>query len=123
MISQIINFCGYQFNLAYDPAVITITGEEAEAGITPGMIGSTVIPIDVWRFNPVGTQGKVTILGHTVGSVGVTGSGYIIQIHFRAIGNAGTKSSITLSDLKLFNDEAMLITPVTNVDGVIIIMP
>lgn len=118
-VSQVNNFCAYQFVIMYDPAVIAIMGVEGEAGITPGTIGSATIPVDGWRFSPLGVQGNVVILGHTVGSEGLTGSGHIIQAHFRVTGNAGTKSNITISELKLFNEEANQIMPVTIINTTI----
>ena len=118
-VTQVTDFAAYQFQVAYDPAVIQVVGEEGGAGLTPGLVGSTTIPLDGWVFSPPGKQGRMIVLGHLSGAVSTTGSGYLVQVHFRAVGAAGQKSDITLSQLKLFNVVPSLISEVNTVGGLV----
>ena len=52
-ISQVTGLYTYQLDLSYDSSVIQIDDDSNGAtGITKGLIGSTVIPLDGWAFQP-----------------------------------------------------------------------
>jgi len=95
----VTNFDSGQFDVSYDPNVIEVID------VTAGSIGGTPIPIDDWSLDPVGTQGKVRVLCNVSGVPGVTGEGYLAEIHFRVVGEDGDSSNITLSGGVLYDNE------------------
>ena len=99
-VGQVTNFDSCQFDVSYDPNVIEVTG------VTAGNISGTSIPIDGWSLDPVGTQGKVRVLCNVPDVPGVTGEGYLAEIHFRVVGQDGDSSNITLSGGVLYDNES-----------------
>lgn len=117
-VTLLTNLNSYQFDLAYDPAVIEVVGPEGGPdGVTNGMIGSTPVPVAMWGYWPPGTPGKIRVLGHLPGVTGATGSGYLCDVHFHVIGPVGSMSNLAFSNGWLFNVQADPITPVTWVDS------
>jgi hypothetical protein len=114
----------YQFDLAYDSLVLQVTGEEGGDGVTPGLIGSTVMPLDGWTFydpSKLSTQqqhlqGKLRAIGHLKTRNGATGQGYLIQLHFQVVGSAGTNSKLSLSNVKLYDSSGNYLT-ISTQDG------
>lgn len=91
-IADVIDFDAAQYDITYNPAVIRVTD------VTNGDINGTVIPVnDTWGYVPADTQGTIRILNNVKDLAGVSGSGYLAEIHFHAVG-AGT-SAIDLIDL------------------------
>jgi len=104
-ISEVTALDAYQFDVAYDPAVIEVIGEEGGAeGVTDGVIDSTLVPIDMWGFMPLGTPGTITVLGNMPGVAGVSGSGYLAQIHFHVVGECCDTGDIALYNGRLFDN-------------------
>ena len=104
-ISEVTNLDSYQIDISYDPAVIEVIGAEGSTeGVTSGLIDSTPVPIAMWAFSPLGTQGTITVLGNIPGVAGITGLGYLVEIHFRVLGESGSTSDITLSNGLLFDN-------------------
>jgi hypothetical protein len=92
----------WQTEISYDTTVLQVVGlEGASAGVTKGLFGSTLLPVDMWSFKPVGIPGKIGVVGHTTPSV--SGSGYLMIIHFKVIGAAGKSSFLNFSGTKLFD--------------------
>jgi len=58
----------------------------------------------MWGFVPPGTRGTVSVLGNLPGISGLTGSGYLAEIHFHTVGEIGSSSNITPSNGKLFDN-------------------
>jgi len=113
-ITEVANLDAYQFDLTYDPTVIEIIGVEGSAaGVTPGLINSTSIPIDMWDFSPPGEPGTMSVTGNVPGDAGVTGSGYLAEVHFHAISSSGDPSDITVSSGQLLDNTGTEITPIT----------
>jgi hypothetical protein len=119
-VSEVTDLSAFEFTLSYDETVIQ-TSEE-DSAVTPGIIGSSKLEYEnlVWSFIP-GNEGKLRILGVIKGS-GVTGSGTIMQIHFKVVGEAGRSSTLTLSKTKegrrtmdlLFDDQGETIATYVN---------
>ncbi len=104
-IDEVTGLDAYQFDVTYDPSVIEIIGVEGGIeGVTPGMIDSTSIRVDMWMFQPIGIPGTIRVLGNLPGVSGVTGTGYLAEIHFHVVGEIGSSSDITLSNGKLFDN-------------------
>jgi len=99
-ITEVVNFDSCQYDVTYDPTVLEATD------VTDGIIGETAIAVDMWDFIPAGTQGKIRVLGNVPGIPGVSGSGYLAEIHFNVVGSAGDTSNIAISGGKLFDYSA-----------------
>ncbi len=102
-IADVTDFDAAQYDISYDPLVLEITS------VTPGLIGSTAVPVN-WAYIPAGEQGRIRIVNNIPDVTGVSGSGYLSEIHFRAVGTAGTHSDITISDGLLGDINAAAIT-------------
>lgn len=118
-ITEVTLFDSAQFDVWYDPGVIQVlVGLEGNSdGVTHGVIDSTEIPIDMWGYVPQGTPGRMRIICNLPGTTGVSGSGYLADIHFHVVGAPGTSSVLHFSDGLLSNNVAQKIEPVTWVDG------
>ena len=117
-ISDVANFKACQFDLVYDPPVILVLEPESgPAGVTPGLIGSTTVSIDLWNYQPPGTPGTIRILGRAQGNASVSGSGYLAEVHFHVIGTPCHTSALNLSNVMLFDAEGNLIEPVALVNA------
>ena len=97
-ITEVTGLDSLQFNITYDPGVITVND------VTAGLLDSTTVPVDMWAFIPSGTQGEIGVLGNIPGISGVAGSGYLAEIHFHVVGSPGESSDITFFNGKLFNN-------------------
>jgi len=109
-ITEVTNFDAANYDITYDPLVLEVTD------VTDGIIGETVIPVEIWGFIPAETQGKIRVVNNVPGFPGVSGSGYLAEIHFHVVGSAGSTSDITLSNGMLSDNTATEI-PVTWVGG------
>jgi hypothetical protein len=101
-ISQVSDLAGYQFNITYDPAVINVPA----GGVAQGKIGTQDFPLDGWAFIPTGAQGTITLFGHISQfskPPSLSGTGYLAEITFNVVGNAGAHSSIAISAISLIN--------------------
>lgn len=99
-IDSVTDFDAAQYDIAYDSAVIEVTG------VTDGDISGTTIPVSAWDYIPTGVQGKIRIINNVEDYPGVTGSGYLAEVHFHVIGDVGDSSDITLSDGVLGDKDA-----------------
>ena len=103
-VTEVTNFDSCQLKVTYNPAVIEVIGAEGGlTGVTAGLIASTPVPVDMWIFFPPGVPGTVFVLGNVPGFTGVTGSGYLAEIHFHVVGSPGDTSDSTLPDGGLFD--------------------
>jgi PKD repeat protein len=104
-ITEVTDIDSFQFDVSYDPSIIEVIGAEgAGQGVTDGLIDSTAVPIPMWGFEPPGTQGTIKVLGNMPGIAGVSGSGYLAQIHFNVTGWPGSTSELTLSEGQLWDN-------------------
>jgi PKD repeat protein len=105
-INCVADFDAAQFDVTYDPAVLEIIGTEGGAGVTDGDIGGTTIPVALWGFVPGGTSGTARVIVNVPDAPGVSGSGYLAEIHFKVLGTECTNSNITLSNGLLSDKDA-----------------
>jgi len=87
-ISGVENFDAVNYDVTYDPLVLEVTN------VSQGTINNTEVPVDDWSFVPSGLQGEVAIINNIPGVPGVSGSGYLCEIHFHVIGSSGDASSL-----------------------------
>jgi len=91
-ITDVTDFDACNYDITYNPLILEVTD------VTYGIIGETVIPVDMWGFVPAETQGTIRVIQNVPGLSGVSGSGYLAQIHFHVVGSAGKTSNITPSN-------------------------
>ena len=110
-VGPVTDFDAGQFDVSYDPAVLTIDDISPGAGITNGDIIGTVIP--VVGANPIaGAPGTLRVVVNLLGTDGVSGSGFLAKIQFRVIGGVGTSSAIGLTNVLVGNNVAQEIPSV-----------
>ena len=88
-ITEVTDFDACNYDFSYDSAVLRLDN------VTSGLIGSTAIPVDV--YNEIG-PGTYRVIQNVPGLSGVTGSGYLVVLHFHVLGAEGDSSDITLSN-------------------------
>ena len=116
-IVSVTDFDACNYDVTYDTNILEIVGSEGgAAGVTAGLIGTTDIPVDLWGFVPSGTPGRIRVIQNVPGVAGVSGSGYLAEIHFHVIGAGGTSSAITLENGCLSDKDAQEI-PATWIGG------
>jgi len=104
-ISNVTNLDSCQFLLTYDTDILEVIGAEGGAeGVTNGMVDSTTVTVDMWRFDPLGEPGTLFILENVAGLAGASGSGYLCQIHFHVIGSYCQTSDLTPSSGHLWDN-------------------
>ncbi|MFQ5925384.1 MAG: cohesin domain-containing protein [Dehalococcoidia bacterium] len=88
-IGNVTDFDAANYDVSFDPAVLQVID------VTPGLIGGTTIPADMWG---VITPSTIRVIHNIPGVLGATGSGYLAEIHFSVLGVVGESSTITLSN-------------------------
>ena len=128
-VDAITDLDSWQFAIAYNPAVIRVIGPEGGAdGVTAGLMnGTRVIPVSIWGFSPIGTQGAVMDLTSVPILQPISGTGYLAQVHFQVLPGTATQSSfLNFVDLPaasppftrgLWNNTGSNITGVTWTNG------
>jgi parallel beta-helix repeat protein len=96
---NVIDLDGGQFELSFDPDVVTV--EDVEAG----SIDSTEIPI-MWRFK---NRDTIKVLFNLPGLKGVSGSGYVAKIGFEIRGSEGDACVLDISNGELVDNRAEMI--------------
>lgn len=96
-VNQVTNFDGANYDVTYDPAILEVTNA------SNGLIAGTTIPVDMWG---VISPGRVRMIQNVPGLSGVSGSGYLAEIHFHVLGSASSTSSIGLSNGVLADNAA-----------------
>jgi PKD repeat protein len=91
-IGSVTDFDACNYDVTYDPAVLQVTD------VTDGLIGGTIIPVSSWGFIPLSTQGSIRVIQNVEGTPGVTGAGYLAEIHFHVVGAAGNASTLHFSN-------------------------
>jgi len=97
IIENVIDFDAGNYDIIYDPTVIVVDN------ISDGLVGTTPIPVSRWNYESA--QGRITIFNNVVNYPGVSGSGYLAEIHFRAVGAAGTSSTIAFTGEHVLGDK------------------
>ncbi|MBI4286290.1 MAG: PKD domain-containing protein [Chloroflexi bacterium] len=96
-IQQVDNLDAANYSLTFDESVLRLDS------VTSGVIGSTIVPVDF--YNKLGV-GQYVIVQNIPGLSGVTGSGHLATLRFRAVGPLGTNSRIDLSEGMLSSNTA-----------------
>jgi hypothetical protein len=118
-ISNVNNFKAYLIQINYNQNAIQVAGAEGESeGVTDGLIDTSIIKVDGWLFYPTGAPGgSIRIAGQVKPPTeGVSGSGYLLEVHFKVLGNTGQSSVIiplpevvNPSDNKIFDQYGVMI--------------
>jgi hypothetical protein len=109
-VSTVIDLQAFQFEITYNPNVIRIIGAEGGSeGVTSGKIGLIPLDPESWVFVPEESQGTVRVITKLSTISGVTGEGYLVDIHFRVVGVQG--QSTALSFVTPFSFENILVDP------------
>jgi len=95
-VGPITNFDAGNFEVTFNPSIIQLTM------VSPGKINQTAIPVMDREITP----GKIKIVANVPGVEGVSGTGYLAEIHFKAIGQSGSSTELTLSKGLISNNEA-----------------
>jgi len=93
-VTGVIGFYSADYEIVFNPSVFEV------GNVTNGQIDSTLIPVDTWQ---VVTPGVIRVVQNAEELHGVSGSGYIVELHFHVIGLNGNSSEIDFSN-GIFND-------------------
>jgi clostripain len=96
-ITQVTELDSCNYDITFDSSVLRLDD------VTSGLIGSTTIPVDL--YNEV-SPGTYRVVQNVPGLTGVSGSGYLAELHFHVIGSEGDSSAITLSNGTLSDAQA-----------------
>ena len=91
-ITNVTDLDACNYDVSYNAAVLEVTH------VTSAVISGTVIPVSSWGFVPSGIQGTARVIQNVPGVPGVTGSGYLAEIHLHIIGSPGNTSALDLSN-------------------------
>jgi hypothetical protein len=108
-IGEVTDFDAASYDISFDSLVLQLDD------VTPGLMGETAIPIDV--YSEIG-DGSYRVIQNVPGLTGVTGSGYLAVLHFQVVGADGDSSAIDLSNGVLSNTLAEEITATWTGDSV-----
>ena len=111
-ITGVTNFDACNYDVTYNPLILEVTD------VTDGLIGGTAITVDMWGFIPAATQGTIRVIQNVPGLAGVSGSGYLAEIHFHVVGGYCNTSNITLSNGVLSDNTATEIVATWTGDSV-----
>ncbi|MGA8848313.1 MAG: peptidoglycan DD-metalloendopeptidase family protein [Dehalococcoidia bacterium] len=121
-VDYVENFDSCGFDVTYDETVITVTD------VTGGEIDGHTIGVLTgdWSYVPPGPDpGKIRVAATRSGAPGpgVTGTGYIAQIHYHVLGSVCNTSNIHLENLAMYDYQAQGITTTTVDDSVHVAFP
>jgi hypothetical protein len=93
-VTGVTGFYSANYEIVFNPSVFEV------GNVTNGQIDSTLIPVDTWQ---VVTPGVIRVVQNAEELHGVSGSGYIAELHFHVIGSDSSSSEINFSN-GVFND-------------------
>lgn len=96
-ITRVSDLDAANYDVTFDPTVLEVTD------VTAGLIGGTTVAVDIWR---VISPGTLRVVNNVPGLSGVSGSGYLAEIHFHVVVPAGDTSDINLSNGVLSDNTA-----------------
>ena len=96
-VDNITDFNSGQFDLSFDASVVNVTD------VADGSLDGATIPVDRWEFVDEDT---IRVIIEVSGISGVSGSGYLAEISFEAVGERGDRSILDISDGMLVDTEA-----------------
>ncbi|MCK4397471.1 MAG: hypothetical protein KAV25_00595 [Methanophagales archaeon] len=95
-VDSITDFNAGQFDLSFDSSVVKVTDVE------DGCLDGETIPIVMWAFRDKNT---LSVLFGLPGLEGISGSGYLAKISFKAKGEEGDISVLEISNGQLINNK------------------
>jgi hypothetical protein len=116
-VDYVENFNSCGFDITYNETIITVTN------VTGGEIDGHTIGVGSgdWSYIPSGPDpGKIRVIAQMGGmpGPGVTGTGYIAQIHYHVLGSSCQTSVIHLERVAMYDYQAQEITTATVDDSV-----
>ncbi len=105
-VSNVSDLQAWQIQVTFNHAVIQVDDEEGgNAGVTPGLIGTSAVVVDAWSYPKTDTSGgTIRIMGRIEQDNTISGSGYLAEIHFFVTGSIGQTSTLTPTELKKFRN-------------------
>jgi hypothetical protein len=88
-ISQVTDFDACNYDVTFDPLVLRLDN------VTSGLVGSSTVPVDI--YNEI-SSGTYRLIQNIPGVAGVSGSGYLAELHFHVIGTEGDSSLVNPSN-------------------------
>jgi hypothetical protein len=122
-VDWVTDFDSCGFDVTYDETIITVTD------ITGGEIdGHAVeVPTGYWSYIPYGEEdtGRIRVIATipATPAPGVTGTGYLVQIHFEVLGSGGSTSDITPEEVGMYDWQANIISTTTEDHSVQVFLP
>jgi len=108
-ISAVENFDAALFRGDFDPAVLGVTS------VSGGNIGGTAIPV---AASSQEVPGRIAVMLNVAGVTGLTGSGYLVELHLKAL--AAGSSALAIPILSLSNARAETIAAVASGASVVV---
>ena len=96
-VANLTDFNSAQFDLSFDSSVVNVIG------VADGSLDGATLPVSIWESVDADT---VRVLVSVPVGEGVSGSGYLAKVSFEAVGEAGGRSELDISDGLLVNKEA-----------------
>jgi hypothetical protein len=97
------NFNSANYDLIFDTAVLSVSD------VTNGLIGGTMVPVDMWEIT---TPGTIRVINNVPGLSGLSGSGYLAEVHFHVI-SSGTAPSMIGFVTGVLSDSSANVIPAT----------
>ena len=93
-IHHVDYFDAANYDVTFDLNVLEVIG------VLDGEIDGTIIPVDMWGYIPhdASSSGRIRLINNVPGVPGISGSGTLAQVYFKAIGVLGQTSTINVSD-------------------------
>jgi hypothetical protein len=110
-ISQVTDFDACNYDVTFDPLVLRLDD------ITSGLIGSEEIPVGM--YNEL-SPGEYRLIQNIPGLAGVSGSGYLAQLHFHVTGAEGDSSPVGPSN-GVISDIAAVAIEATWLEGTVMV--
>ena len=93
-VTGVTGFYSADYDIVFNSSVFEV------GNVTSGQIDGNLIPVDTWQ---VITPGVIRVVQNAEELQGVSGSGYIAELHFHVIGSNSSSSEINFSN-GVFND-------------------
>ena len=82
-ISQVSNLDIAQYDIAYNSDVLKVLD------VTDGSIDGMRMPVDMWGYILPCCIGRIRVLNNAPGTYGISGQGYLAEVHFLVTGLSG----------------------------------
>lgn len=89
-ITHVDRFSAGNFDVVFDHSVLEISDITPGVGVTDGKLDGTTVPVVATNW----VSNNLRVVLHVSGIQGVSGSGYLCQLHFHVKGSDGSSSDI-----------------------------